>query len=287
MMAILLKRKVWDYMMTKQKKVRKTYDDLTFADDFLFSKVLENNPELCKELVELILGVKIRIVNEIGRERSIEITPDNKGVRLDVYMEGDDKIYNLEMQNANKKDLPRRSRYYQSLLDLGQVEKGASYEKLQDSFIIFICRFDPFGYGYNRYTVKSVIEEAPNIQYNDGANKLFLSTLPNQKGEMSEGLRQFLDYVDGRGPSGVFTQKLDEAVKRARLRKSWRKEYMLLEEIREEGREEGREYSEKYTQKLTQLMENDSRTEELLAALKDRTLLHQLYEEYHIDTSME
>ena len=62
---------------------------------------------------------------------------------------------------------------------------------------------------------------------------------------------------------------------------------MLLEEIREEGREEGREYSEKYTQKLTQLMENDSRTEELLAALKDRTLLHQLYEEYHIDTSME
>ena len=62
---------------------------------------------------------------------------------------------------------------------------------------------------------------------------------------------------------------------------------MLLEEIREEGREEGREYSEKYTQKLTQLMENDSRTEELLAALKDQALLHKLYEEYHIDTSME
>ena len=63
---------------------------------------------------------------------------------------------------------------------------------------------------------------------------------------------------------------------------------MLLEEIREEGRkegrEEGREYSEKYTQKLTQLMENDSRTEELLAALKDRILLHQLFEEYKIET---
>ena len=61
---------------------------------------------------------------------------------------------------------------------------------------------------------------------------------------------------------------------------------MLLEEIREEGREEGRtegrEKSEERTKLLAEIMEAEGRESELLLALKDPTLLHQLYEEYHI-----
>ena len=161
--------------MTKKKegKTRKTYDDLTFADDFMFGKVLENDSDLCRELIELILGVKIKIVEQVGRESPISIMPDKKGVRLDVCMEGDDRIFNLEMQNEKRKDLPRRSRYYQGQIDLAYLEKGSGYDELKDSFIIFICRFDPFGHGFSRYTVKSVIEGHPDIPYNDGACKVF------------------------------------------------------------------------------------------------------------------
>ena len=34
----------------------KTYEDLTFTDDFMFCKVMTTNPELCHELPELVLG---------------------------------------------------------------------------------------------------------------------------------------------------------------------------------------------------------------------------------------
>ena len=218
----------------------KSYEELTFTDDFMFCKVLENDPTLCKELIETILGVGIEIVDKVGRQKSIEIMPDGKGIRLDVHLEGDGRIFNLEMQNAKKDDLPRRTRYYQGMIDLDQLEKGVKYKELKDSYIIFICRFDPFGKGYRSYTLKTVVDENTEIEYNDGTHKLFLSSLPGLKGTMSEELRQFLSYVNGNAPEGDLTKRLDAAVEQAKSMASWRKEYMFLYEIKDEARAEGR-----------------------------------------------
>lgn len=33
----------------------KKYEELTFTDDFMFCKVMQNNPDLCKHLIELNL----------------------------------------------------------------------------------------------------------------------------------------------------------------------------------------------------------------------------------------
>ena len=64
----------------------KEYEELQFTDDFLFCKVLENNEEICKELLEIILGKKIRRINYLAKQKVIDITSDGKGVRLDVYL---------------------------------------------------------------------------------------------------------------------------------------------------------------------------------------------------------
>lgn len=69
---------------------KKRYEELSFTDDFMFCKVLANNEELCKELLELILDIQIRKVKVLNRQEVISITADAKGVRLDVYVEDDD-----------------------------------------------------------------------------------------------------------------------------------------------------------------------------------------------------
>ena len=80
----------------------KSYDELTFADDFMFCKILVNNPDLCEELVSLVVGKDVRIVH-IEKQAPIEETSDGRGVRLDVYVEGDDAtIYDIEMQTTDK-----------------------------------------------------------------------------------------------------------------------------------------------------------------------------------------
>ena len=49
---------------------RKTYDELTFTDDFMFREVMENHPEICQELAELLTGrVRDQKEDERGRRK--------------------------------------------------------------------------------------------------------------------------------------------------------------------------------------------------------------------------
>ena len=73
---------------------------------------------------------------------------DAKSVRLDVYVwDGKGTVYDIEMQVTSAKELPKRTRYYQSMIDLQMIDKGQSYKKLNPSYVIFICRFDIFDTG--------------------------------------------------------------------------------------------------------------------------------------------
>ena len=57
---------------------------------------------------------------------------------MDVYVKGEDQtVYNVEMQTTNTGELPRRSRYYQGLIDMDLIEKGEPYSKLNKSYVIF------------------------------------------------------------------------------------------------------------------------------------------------------
>ena len=68
----------------------KEYEELNFTDDFMFFKVMTNNPDLCHELLELIIGHRIGKFTRLDKQAPIEITADGKGVRFDVYREDDE-----------------------------------------------------------------------------------------------------------------------------------------------------------------------------------------------------
>ena len=65
--------------------MKKEFRDLKFTDDFMFCNVLERNPDLCKEITEVILGQKIKEIVKIDQQHAIRSTPDGHGVRFDVY----------------------------------------------------------------------------------------------------------------------------------------------------------------------------------------------------------
>ena len=114
--------------------IYKSYDELQFCDDFMFCHVLMANEDLCREIAEMITGRKIRDIIDAENQKSVRITEDGKGVRFDVYFEDEEGvIYDIEMQMASAKNLPRRSRYYQGMIDLNYLSKGREYEELPDS----------------------------------------------------------------------------------------------------------------------------------------------------------
>ncbi len=111
--------------------MKKRYEELTFADDFMFCKIMQSNPELCRELTQLILGKRIGKIIKLNKQHPIEITADGRGVRFDIYMEDDaNTVYNIEMQAGTVTNIAFRTRYYQGMIDLDQMERGAQFTDL-------------------------------------------------------------------------------------------------------------------------------------------------------------
>ena len=230
-------------MSTRRKY--KTYKELSFTDDFLFCNIMQNNPDIYKELVELLLDRKVGKVAYSETQKSIDLALEQKGVRLDVYFEDDlSTAYNIEMQTSNTGNLPKRSRYYQGTVDLNMISSGAGYDELKTSYIIFINTFDLFGKGFPKYTFENICQESSDLHLDDGTVKVFInakSTIPG----MSPELQGFLRYLCGENPDTPLTDRIQNEVVKSRNNVRWERIYMLLEEKYKaffaEGRAEGRE----------------------------------------------
>ena len=223
----------------------KTYEELTFVDDFVFCKVLTNHPDLCRELLELAIGCKVGAFVRLDKQEPIEITSDGRGIRFDVYAEDDNQtVYDCEMQTTTNQNLSKRTRYYQGMIDLNLIERGQDYCELKKSYIIFICPFDAFGRGLHKYTFEHRCLEDVSLGLGDEATVIFLCA-DGDADDISEDMKDFLNYVSGKEGAGRLVRGLDDAVKKVRNHEEWRLEYMTLQmrdqEMMKKGREEGRE----------------------------------------------
>ena len=237
----------------RSRFTHKAYKDLEFTDDFMFRKVLYNNSELCKDLIELLLGIKVDHIEYKDDDHTIAPAPNSKSVRLDVYAEDNNgTAFDLEMQNLKEMNLPKRTRFYQSMIDIENLSKGAEYDKLPDSYIVFICMFDPYQKGLHKYEFRELCAQDTSIELGSGSSKVFINARSRQ-GKMSEDMRAFLDFLCGKEARSNLTKDIAADIKRAKAYKPWEAEYMQWNEIislaeqdarkfgREEGRAEGRE----------------------------------------------
>ena len=231
--------------MINKEKLEQEWLNATIRDNFIFSKTLELKPDLCKYLLEKILNMKIAKINYPEREKVIENRTDSKGIRLDVYVEdSDNRSFDLEMQIADSDNISKRMRYYQGLIDGDKLKHGQHYRELGESYIIFICPFDRFKKGRHIYTFRERCDEDNNLTLDDGAIKIFLST-KGTLNDVSDDIKNFLNYVDSGIISGSFVEELDDAVNNVKSNRKARKEFMTYQmallESRLEGEEKGRE----------------------------------------------
>lgn len=221
-------------------KKTKSYGELTFIDDFMFCKILTNNNNLCKQLLELILKTKIKKVTISESQKSVNMTYDGKGVRFDVYAEDDqNSIFDIEMQTTLQKDLPKRTRYYQGMIDLNIIQKGEKYGKLRKTFIIFICLDVPFPKNLPVYTFTNICEEDNTIPLGDETTKVIINASGNREG-LSKEMVDFLDFLSTGKTNSKLTKEIQAAVDKAIENKEWEVDYMTMQMKIAEEREEAK-----------------------------------------------
>lgn len=224
---------------------RKTLKELTIKDNFMFGAVMCNE-EHCKRVVELALGISIERV-EVSKERSMVYHPEYKGIRLDVYAKDENNThYNVEMQAVTHAALGKRARYYHSQIDMDLLASGKEYAELPDTYVIFICDFDPFDQKKYRYTFKSSCLEALDTDLEDGSITVFLSTKGLNKEAVSQELVKFLKYVGAGLEESTadfedeFVGKLQDAVSDIKRSRRMGERYMLTELLMQDERRAGR-----------------------------------------------
>lgn len=221
------------------------FANLTIQSDFIFKKVMLRK-RICKHLLEELLQIEIADINYIEAEKTIDPNYTSHGIRLDIIVADDKNThYNLEMQVKNNKNpntnthvLPKRSRYYQALLDFDLLQAGQPYDLLPPTFIIFICVFDFFEKGNYVYTFKKLCLENLELELPDEATTMLLNT-KGSHGEISKDLKSFYDYVNNHIVTTDFTRQIDDEISYLKLDTKVRREYMLMEARLLDERREG------------------------------------------------
>ena len=204
----------------------KSIDELTFTDDFMFGTVMRN-PEICKSILETLLNIQIEKLEYPELQKSISTYYESKGVRLDVYVKDSDKVFDIEVQNDSAISLPKRMRYYQSMVDMDSLMKGEDYSELKESFIIFICQYDAFEEGLPCYTFKNLCLQNKNLELCDETTKIIFNSTAYNK-EKNLEISAFLKYIKTKVPTSNLTDKINNMVEEQKENDKFRTEYLSM-----------------------------------------------------------
>ncbi|MCI7611687.1 MAG: Rpn family recombination-promoting nuclease/putative transposase [Selenomonadaceae bacterium] len=236
--------------LRKDKRIAK-WNKLTLRNNFMFRLVMEKQ-ELCKKLIECILGIKIKSISYMEHEKSFEANLKSKGIRLDLFVIDEDGVaYDIEMQmdNSYKEFLGRRTRYYVSTMDNNALKKGERYSQLRKSYVIFICTFDPFGRGLAKYTFNAICNEDHSLVLDDGVTRVFINT-EGDRHRISKELASLIGYISTGEVTDDYTKDLDEEVRALRNDDGRERDYMTyMQTIMEH---EDMAYSQGITQGISQ-----------------------------------
>lgn len=229
----------------------KKWEDLQIYDNYIFCKVMQI-PELCKEMLEILLGIEIEKIEYLESERHIENEYSSHGVRLDIFVRNSNRIFNLEMQTSDYTYILNRARYYHSAMDIDETERGVNYRDLKENYVLFICRDDPLGAEIPIYTKKTVFLETDAIPYDDKSRTVFYNANAWKKAEDPE-IRAVLKFISILKAESEFTKKLEDTVDRVKSNSNYRSRYMTVaqeiswakHEARVEGLAEGRAEGDK------------------------------------------
>ena len=217
----------------------KPWEELNISDNYIFCKVMRNK-KLCAELLEILLGFKVRDITYIESEHPIEDYYDTRGIRMDVYVEGSTKIYDIEMQTGDYEDLLMRARYYQSASDVSSTPRRTRFKDLKETYILFICKDDPFGAGLPLYTEFKKFRETDEIPYDDKTYKLFYNSSAFAKAK-DEDISAVLEFIYTLKAKSNFTKSLQSSVIDAKAEPLFRSDYMYFADLLEDEKEKARE----------------------------------------------
>lgn len=267
-------------------------------DKFLFDEAMEDKDNM-KTLLDIVLGQDTHLKYPPQTEKEFRNSKENRQIRLDVYaIDEDDVVYDTQPQKQNTKNLPKRSRLYQGLIDSNLLPPGSiDFNALNTVIIIMIMPFDLFGYELYQYTFRMKCEEISELELEDGATRIFLNSHGKHPEFVNPELIELLEYMEkstdtvAKKCESKQIHQMHERITKLKSSKEMEIKYMQKWEEKEIERQEayaegervgekrGRTEGETRINKLTKYLLEQERTEDLKKAVSDAAYQAKLLKE--------
>ena len=154
-------------------------------DDDFMSKCLENAPECIELILRIVIGKKDLKVVKSQTEYPIK-SLQGRGVRFDVFArDSKGREYDIEIQRADKGAESKRARYNSALMDANALKSGEDFDKLRDTYVIFITENDVMGDGQEVYVYERVERKSGKI-FRDGTHIIYVNGATRSKSEIGK-----------------------------------------------------------------------------------------------------
>lgn len=162
------------------QKNRKHEEDLQrlrgfrLLDDDFLTKCFEGNTTSIELVLQIVLEKPDLKVLDVHTQVFVENLL-NRSVRLDVLAtDSTGAKLNVEVQRSDKGAGRKRARYNSSMMDANLLEKGEDFEKLPETWVIFITENDVMGKGLPLYPIERCFLESGE-KFEDGSHILYVN----------------------------------------------------------------------------------------------------------------
>ena len=219
-------------------------------DDFL-TKCFEGDPKYIQLVLQIVLEMPDLVLSDVRTQVFVENLL-NRSVRLDILAtDSTGRKINVEIQRADKGAGRKRARYNSSMMDANLLRKGEDFDKLPETYVVFITEHDVLGDGRSLYKIERYISGSSK-KFEDGSHILYVNGEYRDETPIGRLMHDF----SCTNPENMY---YDELAERVRFFKESKEgvaimckamEDMRNESIKagiKEGRKEGRKEEKKQT----------------------------------------
>ena len=159
---------------SRYEKYKGIIKNFTLMSDIFMRNVFKKR-ECLEYVLQVIMKKKdLHVIDQII-QKDYKNLQGRSAVMDCVARDSTGKQFDVEIQQDNEGASPKRARYHSGLMDMNTLNPGQDFEKLPESYVIFITRDDILGYGLPIYHIDRQIKEL-NEAFQDEAHIIYVNS---------------------------------------------------------------------------------------------------------------
>ena len=120
-------------------------------DDEFVRCLLRGDEPLVREILRIVTGLDDIELSHVETQRDVKII-GSRAVEMDGFAtDTEGRTYNFEVERSLARAKAKRARYHSAALDVDALEAGDEFDKLPETYIIFLTEKDPYAKGAGVY----------------------------------------------------------------------------------------------------------------------------------------